>query len=360
MTVLSEIRPKLGNDSFFLPDKNGFVFRNDGLSVFVPGETLYPLIVEVVHHLTGELSVQEICALFPSDSRESIVGIIEHLLRNGVLKASKTEDSVQLPSSVCACFRPQIDFIEHLADNPLKRFENFRQSRTLLVGSGLPLSTCAAALIRYGLEELSLLPTEPLLETPVEVGRAIAVLHSRGIRASSSIVERLNASLDLRPYSLIGYVSDSSSLRDVLLLNRRCSQERRLLLVAIIVDNQSFMGPLIKQPGCWVCGLLRLSRCLVNHRRYKALRKRVSQGDGLLGKREERHRPLAINVGSDLAFEIFKVLAGNLRPEIERGMLVQTLKGQDALAARFIPHSLYACVNLCKDIALPNSSPHQS
>ena len=243
-----------------------------------------------------------------------------------------------------------MELLSHLAEDPVARFSAFRNSKLLLAGSGIPFDLCASALLRSGLKQIHLVSLAG--EAQLEKAEAAAQgLRSKGIEAQMTGLAWPQAIDKLPEFDLIAYCSDNVRLADILSIGRACDKCRRPFLPGIAVSNCSLMGPVIRygSRGCWVCGLRRIAPYL----------EEISPAAGFLNTSREGKGPddpvdesTSAELGTDMAFAVFKILAGNLRPDLDTAMLVQKRENETGFAARMVPQPLCTCMGYCERYAV--------
>lgn len=337
------LRPKLKQDSIFLPSADGVVFRN-GSNVFsLKGKGIYKWVCSLAPHLNGEHTLEELCTGLELNRHEMVKRLVQALLEKGIVKDAVVENASVLPESVRLKFKSQIDFIDHYCERPLSAFTLFRQSKVLLVGEGESFKALALALLRNGLEKLTLAPTS-IIPDFGEIESELDSLRKSGVQASLSVLEAktVDALPNLKQIQAVAYCSDRASLKPIALLNERCRQEGRTFLPGFLFGGQSFVGPLTEPgiTGCWFCAVLRLSANLDDLRRG-LLWQRLFVNDSLAGDEKSLSLPTARMLGNSMAFELFKILGEHMPPETRRGgVLIQNLHTLEAARAAVIPHPL--------------------
>src|SRR4029077_2200563 len=152
--------------------------------------------------------------------------------------------------------------IEHHADKPLQRFAQFRRSKILLTGSGMPLRILALSLARNGLEKIILDSSAGQVEQFEEFSALIKEFDACGIPLK---VERVPLDEVLaggsRSLNAICYVSDIADLRAMASINEYSCNNESPFLPGFLFGGKAFVGPLVRsgQLGCWMCALLRHS-----------------------------------------------------------------------------------------------------
>lgn len=345
MEATTQLRPKLKQDSIFLPSNDGVLFRNGGNVFFLKGASVYRWVSSLAPHLDGEHTLEELCHSLDPGRREMVTRLVHTLWQKGIVKDHIPEDPATLPAAVRERFAPQIELIDHYVDRPVARFKDFRRSRVLVAGSGKPFRALAVALARNGLETLSLAPTAEAEDDWRAVEAEVAALGWDGSDAAPRLV-RADAALSgegLARYQVVAYCSDEGSLRDVYLLNRRCFGAGVTFLPGVVFGGRSMVGPLVRPgvAGCWECALLRLSANL-EEGDAASLWKRVALGGPPAEEALAAFSAPARMLGNSVAFELFKALAGHQRPESEGGVLLQDLETLESSRPSLLPHPLCA------------------
>jgi hypothetical protein len=343
---VSQQRMRWTSDTSYTLIQGGVLFRNDCRMMFFRGEKVIAWTSLLAASLDGENPAEDICSRVPGNEREQLLAFIH------ALKAERFLETPQfLPdAALLREFRRPMEFLGHLAEDSAERFSAFRNGKLLLVGSGIPLQLCASTLLRSGLKQLHILPLAG--GEQLESAEAAAQeLRSKGIEAQVVVLAWPQAIDKLPEFDLVAYCSDRVRLADILRIGRACDKCRRPFLPGIAVSNCSLMGPVIRHGsrGCWVCGLRRIAPYL----------EEIPQAAGFLNANREQDaasdpidESTSTELGTDMAFTIFKILAGNLRPDTDTAMLVQKRESEIAFAARMVPQPLCACMGYCERYAV--------
>src|SRR5690348_8284381 len=155
---LDAVRPRLRHDVVFADTGEGvFLHHADGGFV-LRGRSAYRWVSSLFPYMTGEHTVGELCDGLSDERRVMVEDIIRTLLDRGLVRdrlpAGTGED---LADAVRERFAPQLNFIEHYADDAAAKYQHFRESRILVVGGTGPTAVAAAtSLLRNGLARLDL------------------------------------------------------------------------------------------------------------------------------------------------------------------------------------------------------------
>jgi bacteriocin biosynthesis cyclodehydratase domain-containing protein len=344
MMDITTIRPKLKQDSIFLPTADGVLFRNGDKIFSLKGKKIYQWVTSVVPHLTGALTLAEMCAPLAPEQGAMLSKIVLALLEKGIVKNHVPEAAETLSEAVRTRFKAQIDLIDHYAERPLAKFKAFRRGQIILTGAGESLGALACALLRNGLEQIVLaLPAGTQIELQA-IEAEVAALRGAGLKAGCSVLD--SAVLD-RPKQtdkpeLVVYCADVPNLRAAHALQAQCARTGREFIAGLAFDGRSLIGPFVKpgQPCCLLCGFLRLSANLEERQQARLWRSLVLDTDLAAGDASRLSGPTAKMLGNNLAFEIFKLRSEFLPAEADGGVLLQDLHTLESTRAALLPHPL--------------------
>jgi bacteriocin biosynthesis cyclodehydratase domain-containing protein len=341
MVDSTKIRPRLKQDSIFLPIPGGLICRNGDKVLTLKGKSIYKWLSTLVPHLSGEHTLEEICAPLGPDQQTMVTNIVLALLEKEIIKNHSLEETQTLQEIERVRFKSQLDFIDHYADRPVAAFQKFRQSRVLLVGDGSSLTALALSLFSNGLERLALANCSD--ESRSEIESEIAALRQFGVKASLSIVDQSNTNFSgkLKEFQLVAYCSDRPSLRAALLLNEQCVSAGVAFISGLVFDGRSLIGPFVdpSAKGCLLCCFMRLSSN-IEERQRATLWRSLTLGDELVEEGMTAGGPTAKMLGNSVAFEAFKILGGFLPAESSGHVLVQNLHTLETSRATILPHPL--------------------
>jgi bacteriocin biosynthesis cyclodehydratase domain-containing protein len=256
-----QIRPKLPQDTIFLPSEEGVVFRRAGRTLALKGKGVFQLIATLAPHLRGEATVDALTAAMSGNRATIVENLVTTLVDEEMLINHSKTDEDELSRVEKDVFRSQIEFLEHLTVNPCASFRRFREARIVLYGSGLPLAALASSLVRNGARNLAF-DTDILAQRwAADIGEALAEMREQGVECSVSrwpLSLLDEASAGARP-DAVCYASDADEIDLLLQLNRRFRQSATLFFPGVWLGNAVHLGPVVSEANhlCWECALLR-------------------------------------------------------------------------------------------------------
>ncbi|WP_052889346.1 TOMM precursor leader peptide-binding protein [Thermogemmatispora carboxidivorans] len=266
------MRPRMRGDVFYFPTPEGVYLRNNQGAYHMKGKGLARLLDLLLPYLDGQHTLEEITQQAPTEHRALINRLIEVLATRGFIKDLALDRPHQLSPAEQATYAAEIAFIEAFQDSSAWRFERYRRSRVLLIGSGLTLQALVQATLQCGLADVHVLITSECSLEHQRLQDYLTLRHQHDPRQQLHVLEPLDwddeqaVTQALTPFEAVLHLSDRPMMRRSVLLNRLCYQLGKLFLAATIIDTQAWLGPLVSPPqkgqelihGCWECAWLRL------------------------------------------------------------------------------------------------------
>ncbi|MDN3015654.1 putative thiazole-containing bacteriocin maturation protein [Paenibacillus sp. BSR1-1] len=327
-------RLKVKRDTFYLPDPQGGVyFRNNQSSFRLEGGTIYQWIEKLMPMFNGEQSLEHITEGLTPPYRNRVYEIGETLYKNGFVRDVSQDHPHQLNSSILEKYGSQIEFIENFVDSGPYRFQQYRQSKVLAVGSGSFLVSLADALLESGLPKFHFMMTDSVPANEVRIHELVQNARNDD---SEVMVEQIPYHSDggnfwqeaVKPYDWILYISQDGNEKELRELNRVCKEERKVFVPAICLDQVGLAGPVVhpESEGCWESAWRRI------HQSFLQLDRQQPSSSGTAG---------AI-LAHVMVFEFFKKavdIADSNQSTQFYNLNLETLEG-DWIS--FIPHPLVA------------------
>lgn len=326
------MRLKVKGDTFFLPDPDGHVyFRNNLGSFRMEGSSIDQWIEKLIPVFNGQYTLEELTDGLPDPYRDQVYKITEVLYRNGIVCDLSLDHPHQLPDEILKKFASQIEFLNSFGDSGAFRFQTFRHSKVLAIGSGPFFVSLAAALFESGLPKFHMLITDSVptsrqrlmdlaahaRKTDSEVAVQEVTIQADGPIAWGDVVE---------PFDIILYVSQEAEVEELKSLNTVCKEHGKLLLPAIFIQQVGMAGPLVhpEAEGCWESAWRRIHRSAVSK-------------DPKLHTFSSTAGALLANV---IAFEMLKVVTGVVEPELKNKFFLLNLETLEGEWHSFLPHPL--------------------
>jgi putative thiazole-containing bacteriocin maturation protein len=262
------MRLKVRGDTFFLPNADGSVyFRNNIGSFRMEGSTIGQWIEKLMPVFNGEHTMHELTDGLPGEYQRHIYEIAEVLQKNGFVRDVSEDLPHQLQEGTLKKYAAQIEFLDSFEGSGAYRFQLYRQSTVLAIGSGSFLVSLVRSLLDSGMPRLQLLITNPqttsrkrILELAEHARRSDQevmvdeiVLPSTGTEDWRAVVKSVDAVL---------FVADTGGEPELRALAQICKEENKVLLPAMIMKQTGIAGPILHpdSEGDWESAISRLHR----------------------------------------------------------------------------------------------------
>lgn len=330
--VTPSMRLKVKRDTFFLPDPNrGVYFRNNLSSFHMEGSTVIQWIEQLLPMFNGEHTLKDLTDGLPGPYRDRVLEIAEVLYRNGFVRDVSQERPHQLTNQILKKFASQIEFLDSFGDSGAYRFQSYRQSKALAIGSGSFFISLVHALIESGLPKFDLVITDSVPtnrerlselvanagKTDLEVEIKEILLDSKGERSWRQIVQ---------PFNSIIYVSQEGDVEELREIHAICREEKKLFLPAIIFNQVGLAGPLVDSDskGCWESAWRRIHQSELEKNEQSPT---FSSTAGAL-------------LANIIAFELFKESTGITESKQNNHFYLLDLETLEGVCHSFMPHPL--------------------
>lgn len=340
------MQPKLQPDVFYLLVPDGVYIRNNHGTFTLPGKTLYKWIERLAPHLDGSRTLAELTRDLPADKQAMVADVVQLLAEHGCIKDMTDDLPHTLHASEEQAYAAEIAFIDAVADSGAHRFERFRESRVLLIGSGLTLTALVYASLRCGLRQVDLLVTDECATNRERHAEYVALLRERDPRQALNMIaspawdDAATVAATLQPYAAVLHVADRPMQARARQLNQLCISQQKTLIQALIVDGVAWIGPLVapNEPSCWECGWRRLQANLTDlDAQMPAYAFQNHQADPI-----DRFLagPTAGVIANYMSFELFKYLSGANQSALKQQLWRVDLETLTSRSHQFLAHPL--------------------
>jgi putative thiazole-containing bacteriocin maturation protein len=342
MTALnSTSRLKVKRDTFFIPDlKGGVYFRNNVSSFRMEGRTIYQWIEKLLPMFNGEQTLEELTEGLSIPYRDRVYEISELLVENGFVRDLSQDQPHILAKEVLEKYSSQIEFIESFTDSAAFRFQQYRQTRPLVIGSGSIINSLVSSLFESGIAKCDVLVLDSTPASYEQLQRLV-----RNIQGSDSEIQIIDGLFQkepmdgfwretLLPYDWVIFVADNGNIEQLREFNQLCKQEGKLFIPAICLEHVGLAGPIVipEEQGCFESAWRRLHRTVL--------------------KKSDVPQKLSPTAASVLAnvtvFEFFKKVTGVADSDQSNQIYLLNLETLEGEWLRFINHP----ISEAKDISL--------
>ncbi|GHO93022.1 hypothetical protein KSF_030700 [Reticulibacter mediterranei] len=337
--LAQSMRPKFKADVDYIAVSNGVYLRGNKNSLLLKGKSLYALLVHLVPHLNGEVTLAEITEGLDEERKKMVANLVAKLLAHDFLKDISQDQQPAPDMALLAAYAPDIVFIDSFQASAAHQFEAFRNKQLLLIGSSLSLDALVRTSIRCGVKHIDLLDAsedESALQSLQKLREFCADEQTiRLIEAPSWENENKIRAL-IQPYDAIVHIVERPILTRARLLNRLCIEQQKLLNQAIVVDKTVWAGPLVssKTGACWECAWRRLQANLPAEQRAHY----EFQDQSLSHTSQPLTLAKATMIGNLLMFGMFRYFTQAGSTEMAENLIAVDLATGVSEDHTFLPH----------------------
>lgn len=249
-------RLKVNRDTFFIPDQNGSVyFRNNISSFHMEGSTIFQWIDQLIPMFNGEHTLGELTDGLPTQYQDRVYEIGEILYKNGFVRDVSKDHPHQLTDVVLNNYGSQIEFLNSFGESGAYRFQNYRQSNVLAIGSGAILVSLVSALLESGLSKFHLLITDIENTNKKRINELIKNARKQDVEVEVKLIKRNRKSWKkvVEAYDSIVFVTEVNQVEVIKTLNQICKEEKKNFIPALSLPQIALAGPLINSDskGCF-------------------------------------------------------------------------------------------------------------
>ncbi|WP_369899617.1 putative thiazole-containing bacteriocin maturation protein [Bacillus manliponensis] len=247
-------RLKMKRDTFFLPDSNGNVyFRNNVSSFQMKGQSINQWIEKLTPMFNGEHTLGELTDGLPDLYKSRVFEIATILYENGFAKDVSEDHPHQLSESILKKYASQIEFLDNFHHSGAYRFQQYRQSNILAVGSGSIFLSLISSLLESGIKTLYMMGTNT-------EGTNMERLHELIQHGKENDPELLiyevpfteNQNM-LQRFDCVLYVSEKENVDELRKFHRICKEQNKMFFPALCINGIGLAGPLVHEENkaCW-------------------------------------------------------------------------------------------------------------
>jgi putative thiazole-containing bacteriocin maturation protein len=326
------MRLKVKGDVFYVPDANGEVyFRNNEGSFRMEGGGIHLWIEKLLPVFTGEHTLADLTDGLPDAYRDRVYEIAEVLYRNGAVRDVGDDLPHHLTTPILERYESQIEFIDYFVGSGAFRFQSYRESKVLAIGSGWSAVSLASALLESGLPKVHVLFTEA---NPVHRRRLTELAESARLEDPEVVLEEITLMSDgedawreaVRPFDWVLYLSERGDIEELRSIQGVCRAEGKVFLPAIFSQNVGLAGPLVRPDSdvCWESAWRRLHQATLCK-------------DPQWNTFSDTAAAMIANV---MVFALFKSITGIVTTELQNQLFLLNLETFEGNWHSFTPHPL--------------------
>lgn len=150
------MHPKLKPDAYWVPNPDGVTFVHVSGYLNVNGRSALALMNRLAPYLDGSNELNTLVAGLEDGKREMVTTLVTALTEAGLIKDASGDEAHTLTTAEVETYAAEIAYIDYFRDSAAARFERYRNTPTLVLGSGLTLSALVYAALHGGLADVTI------------------------------------------------------------------------------------------------------------------------------------------------------------------------------------------------------------
>lgn len=244
------MKPKIKPNVVYLPIEEGVIFKGgNGLSV-LKGKDIYLLIRKLAPFLDGEHTLEEITINSNELNSKVIVKVINILFDKGFIY-DVSQDQTKLTNEVSKRFSKEIAFIHSYISNPESLFEEFRNTRLLIIGRSRLIFPTIWGLINVGSKYIDYSFTHQTNDVSKE--KFYNKLSNDDFLYKNVVINEIKIdSIGSDIYDLVLYIEDCNHIQHVIDTNQKKMAKNLPFIPTVYGEGGAFIGSISKR-YCWKC-----------------------------------------------------------------------------------------------------------
>ncbi|EEK63181.1 hypothetical protein bcere0005_11340 [Bacillus cereus 172560W] len=220
------------------------------------GDGIYDWIEKLMPMFNGNYSLAEITDGLPLPYQNRVFEIGEILYENGFVRDANQDAPHELNSTLLDRYASQIEFLEADSHSGALKFETYRGTNVLVLGSGDMLTSLVSSLLESGLPTFHYLVTDRD-ETNYD---RIHELIERAYEVDNSVLlQEIDTTIDrplhevFEPFDWILYVSQNGDIDGLKTVHTICRETKKNFIPAICLSTLGIAGPVVTEnrDECW-------------------------------------------------------------------------------------------------------------
>jgi hypothetical protein len=228
------MRPRLRNDVFFVPTEAGVFCLDGDTRHYLTGHSLYRWIERLTPYLDGQHTVAELTAELPVERRVAVERLVGELHQLNLVRDLSAQQPHSLNERELLTYAPEIAYLEDLLDDAHSRFQRYRETPVLAIGSGTALFALVRAIAQSGIRDVTVAGPEDDALRELLAERADVDPHQRIHWGAGPIGES----------TLVLHMADAST-PDPTVLDARVAAAGGMVVQAVFTGDEAFVGPFV-------------------------------------------------------------------------------------------------------------------
>lgn len=223
------------------------------------GSLINQWVEKLMPKFNGEYTLGELTEGLPTPYKNKVYEIGETLFTYGFVRDMSQDRPHQLESKILKKYASQIEFIENFIDSGAFRFQMYRQTKVLVVGSGSFFVSLVSALIESGLPKFHIMVKDLTSTNKVRLKELVENAYKNDPEVAieelppQKIDNRNYWGKVIQPFEWVLYVSQEGNIEELRELHAVCRIQKKAFISSICLQQLGIAGPLVHPDteACW-------------------------------------------------------------------------------------------------------------
>jgi len=252
------MRPKLKSDVLYVPTSDGAHVFGAGADVVLHGRSAYQWLDRLAPYLDGSAELDDLLRGLPDDKRGMVEKLVGQLYAAGCLTNAAEDLPHGLTARELETYAADIAFVDYHRDSAARRFEVYRNSAVVVLGSGPAFTALVCSALHSGVRHLRAVRTA---ETATDTRRLAELAAEAASRDPDQTLVHLPLSeqeeAGLARADVVLHVASAPAVDRALWLDRLCRASGTLLVQGLVLNDVAWLGP---AGPAWESAWLRLGQ----------------------------------------------------------------------------------------------------
>lgn len=243
-STIAAMRPRMRTGVFYTPtpEGDGVLLSKGSDIVTFQGASTYAWLEKLSPHLDGRHSVGDLTASMRPATRQMVERLVGALHDAGLVRDVSEDAEHSLTERELEEYSAEIAFVEAFQDSPALRFERYRRTRLLVLGSGSVLCAAVEGALLSGVARVSARCTEPAVPARLDqLGRRdVEQSLDAGPMDTTDVAELRRA---VEAADLVLYAADRIDSGELSAVDLTCAELGRTLIPVTLLGEEAWVGP---------------------------------------------------------------------------------------------------------------------
>ncbi|CCK26730.1 hypothetical protein BN159_2351 [Streptomyces davaonensis JCM 4913] len=246
-STIAAMRPRMRTGVFFTPapEGDGVLLTKGSDIVTFQGASTYAWLEKLSPHLDGRHSVGDLTASMRPATRQMVERLVGALHEAGLVRDVGDDEEHALSEGELEAYAAEIAFVEAFRSSPALRFQRYRRTRLLVLGSGSVLAAAVEGALLTGVARVSARLTGSEPQVRARLDELAAEARQRDVEQSldAGSLDAAELQRAVEAADLVLYAADRVDPSLLSAVDLACVRLGRTLIPVTLLGEEAWIGP---------------------------------------------------------------------------------------------------------------------